>query len=87
MFPRLEEAADPDSVKRILRSGLRDLSDERYLPIKERYDEFADIDAFLEDRGKRHLNNLIKQRDEGTPYFNQFIDDEVIEFVRVTPEI
>jgi len=87
VFPRLQEAADPDSVKRILRSGLRDLSDERYLPIKERYDEFADIDAFLEDRGKRHLDNLIKQRDEGAPYFNQFIDDDVIEFVRSTPEI
>ena len=87
VFPRLQEAADPDSVKRILRSGLRDLSDERYLSIKERYDGFADIDAFLEDRGKRHLNNLIKQRNEGTPYFNQFIDDDVIEFVRSTPEI
>lgn len=45
------------------------------------------IDAFLEDRGKRHLDNLIKQRDEGTPYFNQSIDDDVIEFVRATPEI
>jgi len=87
VFPRLQEVADPDTVMRILRSGLRDLSDEHYLPIKERYDEFADIDVFLEDRGKRHLNNLIKQRDEGTPYFNQFIDDDVIEFVRSTPEI
>ncbi|MFC2108013.1 hypothetical protein ACFLS5_00955 [Candidatus Bipolaricaulota bacterium] len=87
VFPRLQEVADPDTVKRILRSGLRDLSDERYLPIKERYDGFADIDAFLEDRGKRHLDNLIKQRDEGTPYFNQFIDNDVIEFVRSTPEI
>ncbi|MCK5585223.1 hypothetical protein KAJ02_04050, partial [Candidatus Bipolaricaulota bacterium] len=87
VFPRLEEATDPDTVKRILRSGLRNLSEDRYLPSKERYEEFADIDAFLEDRGKRHLDNLIKQRDEGTPYFNQFINDDVIDFVRATPEI
>ena len=87
VFPRLEEAADTETIKRILRSGLRNLSDERYLPGKERYEGFADIDTFLEDRGKRHLDNLIKQRDEGTPYFNQFIDDDVIEFVRATPEI
>ncbi|MEE8593724.1 MAG: hypothetical protein V3T03_06320 [Candidatus Bipolaricaulota bacterium] len=87
VFPRLEEAADAETIKRILRSGLRNLSDERYLPIKERYDGFTDIDAFLEDRGKRHLDNLIQQRDEGTPYFNQFINDDVIEFVRATPEI
>jgi len=87
VFPRLEAVADAETVKQILRSGLRNLPDERYLPIKERYEEFADIDAFLEDRGKRHLDNLIKRRDEGAPYFNQFIDDDVIEFVRATPEI
>ena len=45
------------------------------------------IDAFLKDRGERHLDNLIKQRDEGTPYFTQFIDDSVIDFVQQTPEI
>ena len=87
VFPRLQEAADSETVKRILRSGLRNLPDERYLPLKERYEGFADLDEFLDDRGKRHLDNLIKQRDEGTPYFNQFIDDDVIEFVRATPEI
>jgi hypothetical protein len=87
LFPRLQDAASPEIVKTILRSGLRNLPDERYLPIKERYENFADIDAFLEDRGRRHLDNLIKQQDEGTPYFNQFIDKSVIDFVRSTPEI
>ncbi len=87
IFPRLEAAADAETVKRILRSGLRTLPDERYLPIKERFDDIGDIDAFLEDRGKRHLDNLIKHRDEGTPYFNQLIDDTVLDFVRNTPEI
>ncbi|MBE0634801.1 hypothetical protein IH601_02220, partial [Candidatus Bipolaricaulota bacterium] len=87
VFPRLQQAANPEAVKRILRSGLRNLPDEHYLPIKERFEGFADVDTFLEDRGRRHLDNLIKQRDDGTPYFNQFIDDTVIEFVRSTPEI
>lgn len=87
VFPRLEAIASPETVKRILRAGLRNLSDAQYFPIKERYQAFADIDAFLEDRGKRHLENLITHRDEGTPYFNQFIDDAVIDFVRETPEI
>jgi len=87
VFPRLQAISDPESVKRILRSGLRNLSDKHYLPMKERYEGFADIDAFLEDRGARHLDNLIKQRDTGTPYFNQLINDDVIEFIRATPEI
>lgn len=87
IFPRLQQAADPETVKRILRSGLRNLPDEHYLPFKERYEGFSDIDTFLEDRGRRHLENLITHRDDQTPYFNQFIDDNVIEFVRSTPEI
>jgi len=87
IFPRLQDAAPAETVKKILRSGLRNQPDVHYLPIKERYEGSADIDAFLKDRGERHLDNLIKQRDEGTPYFNQFIDNSVIDFVRQTPEI
>jgi hypothetical protein len=87
LFPRLQAVASPETVKKILTAGLRNLPDSNYLPIKKRYEESAGIDAFLEDRGKRHLDNLIKQRDEGTPYFNQFIDDSVVAFVQNTPEI
>lgn len=86
-FPRLEAMAPSETVKQILHAGLRNLSDAQYFPIKERYEAFADIDAFLEDRGARHLDNLITHKDKGTPYFNQFIDDSVIDFVRDTPEI
>jgi len=87
IFPRLQDAAPAETVKKILRSGLRNQPDAHYLPIKELYEGSADIDAFLKDRGKRHLDNLIKQRDEGTPYFTQFINDSVIDFVKQTPEI
>lgn len=87
VFPRLEAMTDADTVKRILRSGLRNLPDADYLPIKERYSAIDDIDAFLEDRGRRHLEGLTKHRDERTPYFNQLIDDDVLDFVRANPEI
>jgi hypothetical protein len=87
VFPRLEATTDADTVKRILRSGLRDLGDADYIPIKERYEAIDDIDAFLEDRGRRHLEGLTKHRDEGAPYFNQPIDDDVLEFVQANPEI
>jgi len=87
VFPRLQDATDPNTVKKILGSGLRNLPDKYYLPMKERYEGFADIDAFLEDLGTRHLENLKKHRDERMPYFNQFIDDRVLDFIRATPEI
>ena len=87
IMPRLEAAADRETVERILGSGLRDLRDEYYVDFKTRYEEFGDIDAFLEDRGKRHLDRLIDHAENGTPYFNQMIDDAVLDFVRATPEI
>ena len=87
IMPRLEAAANPEQVREILRSELRSLRDEHYLPLKERYEEMEDVDAFLADRGRRHLEILEDHRDEGTPYFNQMIDDDVIEFVRRNPEI
>jgi hypothetical protein len=87
VFPRLEAMADADTVKRILRSGLRNLPDASYLPIRERYAEIDDIDAFLEDRGRRHFETLTKHRDQRTPYFNQMIDDDVLDFVRAHREI
>ena len=86
-MPRLEAAADRETVERILGSGLRDLRDEYYADFKTRYEEFGDIDAFLEDRGKRHLDRLIGHAENGTPYFNQMIDDAVLDFIRATPEI
>jgi len=87
VFPRLQAATDAATVKRILRSGLRTLRDEQYLPAKERYESLGSVDAFLDARGAQHLETLIEHRDNGTLYFNQFITDDVIEFVEATPEI
>ena len=87
VFPRFEAMADADTVKRVLRSGLRNLPDADYLPIKERYEEFDDIDAFLEDRGRRHLDALTNYRDSGSLFVGQPIDDAVLDFVRANPEI
>ena len=87
IMPRLEAAADRRTVERILSSGLRDLPDRAYDDFKTRYEEIGNIDIFLEDRGKRYLDRLIEYVDTGTPYFNQMIDENVIDFVRRTPEI
>ena len=87
VMPRLEAATDRETVERILGSGLRNLSDERYLDFKKRYEEIDDLDAFLEDRGTRHLDSLREYAANGTPYFNQIIDQDVLDFVGRTPEI
>ena len=87
VFPRLETAAEPETIKRILRSGLRNLPDANFLPMRERFEEMGDIDDFLEDRGRRRYEGLVQHRYGGTLYFNQLINDEVLAFVAAHPEI
>jgi len=87
VMPRLETETDSATVKRILGSGLRDLRDEYYVDFKERFEKAESLDAFLADRKRRHDEALVTHRDEGTLYFNQRIDDGVLEFVAAHQEI
>ena len=87
VMPRLEASTDRETVERILTSGLRNQPDERYADFKARYEKIGDIDAFLEDRGERHLDRLTEHAKNGTPYVNQMIDEGVIDFVQRNPEI
>lgn len=56
---------------------------------KEREDflRIADIDEFLRIKKQELIERLEKHQQEGTLEFAQYIDDEVIEFVKNTPEI
>jgi hypothetical protein len=86
MIERLE-AAEPDACKRILASGLRDLSDDYYQSAKQRFAESRDIDEYLLHKKQDLLIELEKIMNEGRLYFNQEITPEVLEYVRNDPEI
>ncbi|UCF10500.1 MAG: hypothetical protein JSW65_02160 [Candidatus Bipolaricaulota bacterium] len=87
VMERLEAAVDRDTCAEILGEGLRHLEDDWYLGAKKKYEEAGGIDAYLERKGADFLAELEKHRDEGTLYFNQRIDDDVIAFVRRHREI
>ena len=87
VMERLEDQLDPETSKRILGSGLRDLNDERYLEDKRRYEESSNIDEYLEKKGDDFIAQLEQIQFEKKLFFNQEITDEVIAFVDSVPEI
>ncbi len=87
LIPRLEVIASPEECEQILADSLRDLPDAYYEKDKALFAECGSVDAYLDRNEQEFIAQLEKLRDEGKPYFTQFITDEVIEFVRSEPLI
>jgi hypothetical protein len=66
---------------------LRDLPDVNYLHERRRFFEIKDIDLFLQDRKERFLSRLESCLRDQRLFFAQRITSEVMDFVRLDPEI
>jgi hypothetical protein len=89
MFPvlsRLVNRVDLPAVEEMLSSSLRDLPDEYFKDERANYDRCGDIDAYLQDKRRAFLQELEHHRQDGTLFFTQEINDQVIDYVREHPE-
>ncbi|MHA1954573.1 MAG: DUF6144 family protein [Candidatus Heimdallarchaeaceae archaeon] len=82
----VKEVGEEESEK-FLAKGLRDSYYEWRKPDREKFLKATNIDEFLKEKRVRQIKNLEKHRDEGTLYFTQDINDEVVEFVKNDPRI
>jgi hypothetical protein len=87
VMEHLETMVGAEIYRGILSNCLRDLEDEEFLDDRKKYQECKDLDEYLERRGREFIAQLEKIKEEGELFFNQEITDQVIEFVRSTPEI
>lgn len=87
VMPRLTEEANLQECQQILSDSLRDLDETWYTDDKRLYQECNSFDEFLDKKAHSFIAQLEKLRDEGKPFFTQFITDEVVEFVRSEPLI
>jgi len=87
LMPRMEAALDRETIHRILERDVREVDLTRFDDFKARYEDVGDIDVFLKDRRRQHLEMLEGYRDRGDLYFNQLVTQELIDFVREHPEI
>lgn len=84
---RLVEIASPQECEQILCDSLRDLDEAWYADDKKLYEDCDTLDEFLDKNAQNFVAMLEKLRDEGKPFFTQFITDEVIAYVRSEPLI
>lgn len=88
LINRMETIFEESSTREILKECLRILPDALYEPDKRMFKACqGDIDKYLEQKGKRLIENLEGHRDRGELFFGQEIDDAVIEFVKSNPQI
>jgi hypothetical protein len=67
------------------RIGLRDKYIESYIPAREKYLQSKNIDEFLQERHNKLITTLEKHEEEGTLFFTQEIDKNVLDYVRNNP--
>ena len=87
LMERLEGGLDERIWKGALLAGPHTAPTEYYLPEKAKYEKTRDIDGFLKRRADEFIALLAQHVKDGTLFFNQEIDEDVLEFVRNNPEI
>lgn len=84
---KLETELDEKTCKEVLLSGVHAGSKEYYSEERKKFLESKDIDDFLKKKRQEFVNTLENHMKKKTLFFNQEIDEEVLEFVRYNPEI
>ena len=87
VMAQLVEETKPDEYQKILSDSLRDLDEAWYSDDKKLYEECSSLDEYLDKNAQNFIALLEKLRDEGKPFFTQFITDDVVKYVRNEPLI
>jgi hypothetical protein len=84
---RMEERIGREGTRRILSSCLRDLEDEWFLDERAKYQQCENFDEYLKKMGQDFIKQLEDIKAKESLFFTQGITDEVIDFIKDTPEI
>jgi hypothetical protein len=88
LMEKLEMIVDPKTCKKSLVDVAHGLSREYYDEgQREEFLAARNLDEYLEQRRNAFIAQLEKHRDEKTPFFNQEITDEVVQWIRDNPGI
>jgi hypothetical protein len=88
LINRMETIFEESTTREILKDCLRILPDTLYEADKRMFAACkGDIDQFLQQKGRRFIENLEGHRNRGELFFGQEIDDAVIDFVKSNPQI
>ena len=88
VMERMESMIDPDTCEKTLVDVAHGLPKQFYdSGQRDKFLAAKDLDKYLEQERADFIAMLEKHRDEGTPFFNQEITDEVVQWIRDNPGI
>ena len=84
---RMEKILDPSDCKKILADVAHGLPRDFRKGEREKFLEAGSIDDYLKQKRRNAIAELEKHRDHGSLFYNQYISDEVVEFVKGRPDV
>lgn len=87
VIDRLENSLGQQECIDLLSDSLRDLPDSIYTGLREKFQNSKDVDEYLQLRKTEFIDQLETCKREGRLFFAQEITDDVLEYIRNSPEM
>lgn len=84
---RLESGLGEEETREVLLTGVHAGPSTLYTAERKMFLASKDVDEYLRKRRKEFVKLLEGHKRDKTPFFNQMIDEDVLDFVRGNPEI
>jgi hypothetical protein len=84
---KMEKILDPSDCKKILVDVAHGLPRDFRKGEREKYLKAGSIDEYLKQKRAASIAELVKHRDDGTLFYNQYISDDVVEFAKNRPDV
>lgn len=84
---KMERLLDPADCKKILADVAHGLPRDFRKGEREKFLKAGSIDEYLKQKRAAAIAELEKHREEGTLFYNQYITNDVVEFVKSRPDI
>ena len=87
ILKRMTKTLTPSDCKKILADVAHGLPRDFRKGEREKYLNAGSIDEYLKRKRESAIAELEKHRDEGTLFYNQYITDDVVEYVKSRPDV
>jgi hypothetical protein len=84
---KMEKILDPSDCKKILADVAHGLPRDFRKGEREKFVKAGSIDEYLKQKRENAIAELEKHRDDGSLFYNQYITDDVVEFVKSRSDV
>jgi hypothetical protein len=84
---KMEKVLDPSDCKKILADVAHGLPRDFRKGERDKFLKAGSVDEYLKQKRDNAIAELEKHRDEGSLFYNQYISDDVVEFVKNRPDV